>query len=120
MASLGEQLKIARRFSNRSLEDISRDTSISKRYLEALEENRYDVFPSSAYARGFLSIYAKHIGLDSKAITSQYDKLLDANTFRNTAHIRRKRRVIRKRVVMLLFVSVFIVASLVTLILKRT
>ena len=120
MASLGEQLKIARRFSNRSLEDISRDTSISKRYLEALEENRYDVFPSSAYARGFLSVYAKHIGLDSRAIATQYDRLLDTNTFRNTAHRRKKQRVIRKRVIMLLFTFLFVVASLLTLILKRS
>lgn len=75
MKSLGEQLKLARKSKNRSLEDISRDTNISKQYLEALEEDNYDILPGSAYVRGFLSNYARWVGLDPKAVVKQYNKL---------------------------------------------
>jgi cytoskeletal protein RodZ len=125
MASLGEQLKAARESSNRSLEDVSRDTNISKPYLEALENNKFDVFPSSVYARGFLKVYAKYVGLDPGVVVSQYDKLtafdelLSPDASPNITHKRTARRVIRKRVVMLVIVSVAIIACLVGLILER-
>ena len=125
MKSLGEQLKLARKSKNKSLEDISRDTNISKQYLEALEEDNYDVLPGSAYVRGFLSNYARCVGLDPKAVVKQYNKLatlselLESGTPGNTAPRRRKRRVIRKRAIILLAAFVLMILCLVILLQLR-
>lgn len=129
MKSLGEQLKLARKSKNRSLEDISRDTNISKQYLEALEEDNYDILPGSAYVRGFLSNYARWVGLDPKAVVKQYNKLAalsellesgtSGNTVQDTKPRRRKRRVIRKRVIMLLAAFVLMLLCLVVLLQLR-
>jgi len=74
MASLGEQLRAARTAMNKSLEEISNDTNISKQYLAALEEDKYDVFPAPIYIRGFMNVYARYVGLDPDALMDQYDK----------------------------------------------
>ena len=127
MISLGEQLRIARRTTKKSLEDVSNDTNISKRYLEALEEDNYDIFPSQIYIRGFLSVYAECVGLDSKAIMEQYNKLvafsklLDKEISESVAHRRGTRRVIRKRLLLLLIALLLTISCLVVLLwLRRT
>jgi len=74
MASLGEQLRAARTAMSKSLEEISNDTNVSKQYLAALEEDKYEVFPAPIYIRGFLSVYARYVGLDPEALMDQYDK----------------------------------------------
>ena len=108
MRSLGEQLRLARKAKSKSLEDISRDTNISKYYLEALEKDNYDILPGSAYVKGFLSNYARCVGLDPKAVVEKYNKraglseLLEGGESNNTALKHKKHRVIRKRVFMLL------------------
>lgn len=127
MISLGEQLRIARSTMNKSLEDVSNDTNISKRYLKALEEDNYDIFPSQVYIRGFLGVYAKCVGLDPKAIVEQYNKLvtfsklLDKGISESAAHRRGTRRVIRKRLLLLLVALFLTILCLVALLwLRRT
>lgn len=114
MASLGEQLRIARESESISLEEASNDTKISKRYLEALEENNYSIFPAQVYIRGFLSSYAKYLGLDPKAVLDQYSKLALAQDegIEGTAPKRTTRRVARRRVFMLLAALVFAILGL--------
>ena len=41
--------------------------------MEALEENRYDIFPSHTYARGFIRAYAKVVGIDPAMLTRQFN-----------------------------------------------
>jgi cytoskeletal protein RodZ len=125
MTSLGEQLRIARRAKSKSLEDVSNDTNISKRYLEALEEDNYDIFPSQVYVRGFLSIYSKYVGLDPEAVVEQYNKLitfnklLDKEISERAAHRRGTRRIIPKRLFLLLIALLFIILCLAALLWLR-
>ena len=120
MASIGEQLRSARESKTISLSDAANDVKISKRYLEALEEGNYSVFPAQVYIKGFLSNYAKYLGLDSKNILEQYSKLIipDNEEIENTIPKKSKRtqrRVARKRVVMLVIVLVFVIICLISL-----
>ena len=125
MASLGEQLRIAREAKSKSLDDISRDTNISKRYLEALESDNYDEFPSHVYARGFLNTYAEYLGLDCKAILERYSKLtLPSSEFDNgmseiIARRHVSRRVDRKRVFALVLAFLCVIACLIVLLWLR-
>ena len=125
MISLGEQLRIARRTTKKSLEDVSNDTNISKRYLEALEEDNYDIFPGQVYVRGFLSVYAECVGLDPKAIVEQYSKLATLSKLFNkeisesAVYRRGTRRVIRKRLLLLLIALLLTILCLAALLWLR-
>ncbi|MGH2634160.1 MAG: helix-turn-helix domain-containing protein, partial [Tepidiformaceae bacterium] len=64
MSELGTWLIRAREARGLTIEDAERDTRISRRYLQALESEQFDVIPAPVYARGFLRSYSQYLGLD--------------------------------------------------------
>jgi hypothetical protein len=68
MAELGNTLSRARRARAITLEDAERDTHVSKRYLQALENEDFSVFPAPVYARGFLRTYSRYLGLNPEEL----------------------------------------------------
>lgn len=60
----GGALSAARRARGLSIDQLSRATRISGRYLEALEEGDLDAFAGSIYAVGFTRAYAREVGVD--------------------------------------------------------
>lgn len=72
MASFGETLKRERELREISLREISDATKINIRYLEALEENRFDVLPGGLFNKGFIRAYARYIGVDGEAMVDRY------------------------------------------------
>jgi hypothetical protein len=62
--SLGEFLRRERELRQVTLDEIAERTKISRRYLEAIEEDRYDRLPGEAFVRGFIRSYAQVVGLD--------------------------------------------------------
>ncbi len=64
MGELGSLLTRAREARGLTLEDAERDTRISRRYLQALETEQFEVIPAPVYARGFLRSYSQYLGLD--------------------------------------------------------
>ena len=72
MASFGESLKRERELREISLREISDATKINIRYLEALEENRFDVLPGGLFNKGFIRAYARYIGVDGEAMVDRY------------------------------------------------
>ncbi len=61
---IGTSLKAARSKKGHSLEAVSQQTRIPRKFLEALEENRFDEFPALAYLGGFLKSYCDHLEVD--------------------------------------------------------
>ena len=57
-------LQRARQARGLTLEEVERDTRISRRYLEALENENFGLLPAPVYARGFLRTYARYLGLE--------------------------------------------------------
>ncbi len=55
-----------------NLREIADATNIGVRYLEALEENRFDILPAPVFARGFLRQYARYVGLDADEVVNSY------------------------------------------------
>jgi hypothetical protein len=68
MAELGNTLSRARRARGITLEDAERDTHVSRRYLQALEMEEFNVFPAPVYARGFLRTYSRYLGLNPEEL----------------------------------------------------
>ncbi len=72
MESLGEKLKEARISQNTTVDQVARETMISKRYIKALEEENFDAFPGETYLIGFLRNYAEYLDLDPNALITLY------------------------------------------------
>jgi cytoskeletal protein RodZ len=70
--SFGSWLRQQREIRNISLREISDNTKIGMRYLEALEEDRFEVLPAPIFAKGFLREYAKYVGLDADEVVNYY------------------------------------------------
>lgn len=62
-----------------SLEQIEEDTKIRKLYLEAIEQERFNVLPPRVYATGFVKKYARYLGLDEKGLVAQFTELAYAH-----------------------------------------
>jgi transcriptional regulator with XRE-family HTH domain len=73
MASLSERLKRERELRGISLKQISEETRIGVRFLEALEADRLDVIPGEFYRRSYLRAYARYLGLDEDRALNVYD-----------------------------------------------
>jgi cytoskeletal protein RodZ len=73
--SLGEKLKTAREARALNFDQVSRETNIAGRYLEALEAEDFSCFPGEPYVTGFLRNYGEYLGLDAQELLSLYRAL---------------------------------------------
>jgi cytoskeletal protein RodZ len=72
ISDIGNELRETRLRLGLTLEQVEMATRIRPRYLEALEEERFDELPGEAYAKGFLRTYADHLGLDGQQFLARY------------------------------------------------
>ncbi|HVM32516.1 MAG TPA: helix-turn-helix domain-containing protein [bacterium] len=70
--SLGSELRKAREAKRTRLDQISAKTRIPLKYLEALESDQLDLFPSQAHAKGFIRAYAKVVEADPEIFLAQF------------------------------------------------
>ena len=80
MASFGETLRRERELRQISLREIADSTKISMRYLEAMEQNRFDSLPGGVFNKGFIRAYAKFIGADGESLVTLYLQETGART----------------------------------------
>jgi Helix-turn-helix domain len=69
---IGRTLREARTRLGLDLAEVERRTRIQARFLVALEEERFELLPGDAYARGFLRSYAEALGLDGQLFLDEY------------------------------------------------
>jgi transcriptional regulator with XRE-family HTH domain len=72
VAGIGETLRNAREAKRLTLKDVSKDTNIVVKYLEALENEDFDKFPSETYLLGFLRSYAEYLKVDADELIQAY------------------------------------------------
>jgi cytoskeletal protein RodZ len=75
-ASIGEKLRLEREARGIALRDISEQTRISMRYLEAIESDDYRRLPGGIFNRSFIRAYAKFIGFDEHEAIEEYNRTL--------------------------------------------
>jgi cytoskeletal protein RodZ len=73
--SLGNKLKTAREERGLNFVQISDETNISTRYLEALEREDFSLFPGDTYVRGYLKSYGEYLDLNVKELHSLYNSI---------------------------------------------
>ena len=72
MANFGDTLKRERELRDITLREISDATKINIRYLEALEQNRFESLPGGLFNKGFIRAYSTYIGVDGEAMVNCY------------------------------------------------
>ncbi|MEG6521730.1 helix-turn-helix domain-containing protein [Desulfotomaculum sp. 1211_IL3151] len=76
---IGEALRNARNEKGYSLKYLEEATKIRAKYLEALENENFDILPGPVYAKAFLRTYAKYLELDTEEIMAEYNGLSKNN-----------------------------------------
>lgn len=69
---VGDLLRREREKKNLTIVDVEKETSISKKYLEALEKGEYDKMPGDVYIKGFIRNYAKFVGMDGDELLREF------------------------------------------------
>src|SRR5258708_1756797 len=72
MGAFGERLRRERELRGITLDEISGSTKISKRHLQALEEEDFDALPGGIFNKGFVRAYARYVGIDEEQAVTDY------------------------------------------------
>src|SRR5678810_1121417 len=78
MLELGTSFRKSRESLNLSIDKIAAETRINPRFLEAIENERFDLLPGGIFNRGFIRAYAVRLGLDAEEAIQGYEKLFRA------------------------------------------
>jgi cytoskeletal protein RodZ len=73
-SEVGDQLRRARESKHWSLEEAEKTTGIRKRFLQAMEEGRWDALPGELQVRGFLKSYSNHLGLNGEEMLALHER----------------------------------------------
>jgi cytoskeletal protein RodZ len=73
MFEIGGSLREARLKRGLTPADVQKAIRIRDRYLQALEEERWELLPGDAYVKGFLRTYADYLGLDGSLYVDEYN-----------------------------------------------
>ncbi len=76
MFEIGTTLREARVRRKLTLQQVEEDTKIRVKYLQAMENEDFDVMPGSTYVKGFLRTYATYLGLDARIVLDEYTSRL--------------------------------------------
>lgn len=85
---IGRKLQKARQAKGYTLDDLQQITKIQKRYLIAIEDEKFDELPGDFYVRAFVKQYADTVGLNGEELLKEYeDDLPKAKTEEYSDHI---------------------------------
>jgi transcriptional regulator with XRE-family HTH domain len=70
--ALGEELRRARTRKKISASEVAAATRMKVQIVEALEQEDFSKVAAPIYAKGFIRLYAEHVGLDPSPLISEY------------------------------------------------
>ena len=76
MASIGETLRRERQRRDMNLDQVSRELKISSRFLQAIEEENFELLPAGVFAKSFVRQYARMLGLDEDEAANEVQRAL--------------------------------------------
>jgi len=74
MFEIGTTLRDARVRRDISLQRAEDDTKIRVKYIQAMENEDFDVLPGGTYVKGFLRTYAEYLGIDYQLLLDEYNE----------------------------------------------
>lgn len=82
MLEIGELLKNARESSGVSIEEAASDIQLKSVILENIESGNIGCFKDIAELKGYLTSYAKYLGLDSQDVLDKFNEYMFEYTSR--------------------------------------
>jgi len=70
--ALGQQLREARQKKKQTPSQVAAATRMQVQLVEALEEENFAKIAAPIYAKGFIRLYAEHVGLDPAPLIQEY------------------------------------------------
>jgi hypothetical protein len=70
---IGNSLREARLRQQLDFPELEQQTKIRSKYLQALEDEKFDVLPAPTYVKGFLRNYADALGLEGQLYVDEYN-----------------------------------------------
>ncbi|MCF8261370.1 MAG: DUF4115 domain-containing protein [Melioribacteraceae bacterium] len=83
LESFSKELKAKREKAEISIQQIHLKTRIDPKFLEAIEENNFDILPE-VYIRAFIREYAQTIELDPEATIEKFERARSGQSFSDT------------------------------------
>ena len=92
-AKIGKKIKEKRLELKLTIHEVSNEINLTEKFLKAIENGDYSIFPAKAFARGYFVKYATHLGLDLEFPdlaneVFEEDKLVHPN--QSTKHVKAK------------------------------
>lgn len=72
MGAFGDKLRREREMRGVTLAEMSESTKISKRWLQALEDEQLEILPGGVFNRGFVRSYARFLGINEEQAVADY------------------------------------------------
>ena len=70
-------MKKLREDNLRDIKEIAAATRIKESYLKSIENEQYEKLPIEVYARGYIKVYAKYLGVSCETALEPYEKYLE-------------------------------------------
>ncbi|QCS24754.1 helix-turn-helix domain-containing protein [Rickettsia parkeri] len=110
---MSSMLKQIRLDSGKTLNQVSSDLKIRKKYLVALEEDDFDVLPGEVYVRGYLKLYLDYLNvkdrnaeqIEEATKQNETEKLLN-NKRATVINYKRKKQLVLISIIMLSIIIV--------------
>jgi len=71
--NFGERLKRERELREVSMDELTKATRISTRFVVALENEDWEKLPGGVFGHGFVRTIARYLGLNEEALLGEYD-----------------------------------------------
>ncbi|MCC8368907.1 helix-turn-helix domain-containing protein [Rickettsia endosymbiont of Polydrusus tereticollis] len=106
-------LKKARLDSGKTLQQVSSDLKIRKKYLVALEEENFELLPGEVYVKGYLKLYLDYLNIKDEVnlepindrIYEKEDSLKDIRS-RSLVNYKHKKQLVVVSILMLLVIII--------------
>jgi hypothetical protein len=95
IVSFSRELRNAREYKAISISEVAQKTRISAEHLLALESAHWDKIPTG-FLRGYVSMYANAVGLNSEKVLRELDSLLYPTQAQSAAHLVADRPLLRQ------------------------
>jgi hypothetical protein len=72
IGTIGQKLESARQSKGLSVSEAGRATKILSKFIEAMESDDFGALSAPVYAKSFIRMYAKYLGLDAQPLVDEY------------------------------------------------
>jgi cytoskeletal protein RodZ len=97
MFEIGDTLREARLRQGLTIKDVEETLKIRGKYLQALEQDDFEVLPGDTFVRAFLRSYANFLGLEADVLVAEYTSAHDSVSDSHRGHSNGPARLARPR-----------------------